>query len=53
MECKLCHLRETNNTSGICWRCLLKYHIFRNDYHLSETSHPENFAKNEKETFTN
>jgi hypothetical protein len=24
MTCKICHNKETNSTSGICWECLTK-----------------------------
>jgi hypothetical protein len=27
MLCKNCHKNETDNTSGICWKCIHKYAI--------------------------
>jgi len=44
--CKICHINETDNTSGICWECMGKYDliylstpIISGEWILIETKH--------------
>ncbi len=34
MICKICHINETDSTSGICWECLQKWTLTQKDFYI-------------------